>query len=130
MYTYWFFQSSPISTICQYNHYLVGDENRLNLGATRSRTLVTHSSFIKYYSDKYNLCSGVFASCHSVDPINDILGEISRNREVLDRQGLTSVELTNNKQKLEDPISSNQIVIRVTDTDGDTKGKIIFIHLP
>lgn len=67
------------------------------------------------------MCLGVFASCHSVDPINDILGEASRNREIPDRQGLTTVELTN-RQKNEDTISSNQIVIRVTDTDGDTKG--------
>jgi len=51
------------------------------------------------------------------------LGEASRNREVPDRQGLTSVELTN-MQKNEDVISGNQIVIRVTDTDGDTKGNI------
>lgn len=70
-----------------------------------------------------NLCTGVFASCHSVDPINEILGEASRNREVPDRQGLTSVELTN-MQKNEDIISGNQIVIRVTDADGDTKGNI------
>jgi len=49
------------------------------------------------------------------------LGEASRNREVPDRQGLTSVELTN-MQKNEDVISGNQIVIRVTDIDGDTKG--------
>ncbi|XP_025415262.1 protein SMG8 [Sipha flava] len=65
---------------------------------------------------------GVFASCHSVDPINDILGEESRNRELPDRQGLISVELTN-RQKNEDTISSNQIVIRVTDTESETKEK-------
>uniref|UniRef100_A0A2S2PTR6 Nonsense-mediated mRNA decay factor SMG8 n=2 Tax=Schizaphis graminum TaxID=13262 RepID=A0A2S2PTR6_SCHGA len=65
---------------------------------------------------------GVFASCHSVDPINEILGEASRNRDLPDRQGITSVELTN-MQKNEDSISGNQIVIRVTDTDGDTKEK-------
>lgn len=64
---------------------------------------------------------GVFASCHSVDPINDILGEASRNREVPNRQGLTTVELINGS-KNEDIMLSNQIVIRVTDTDGDTKG--------
>lgn len=64
---------------------------------------------------------GVFASCHSVDPINDILGESSRNREITDRQGLASVELTN-KQKNEDTVLGNQIVIRVTDTDSDSKG--------
>lgn len=56
-----------------------------------------------------------------MDPINDILAEASRNREVPDRQGLTLVELTN-RQKNEDTVSGNQIVIRVTDTDGDTKG--------
>lgn len=66
------------------------------------------------------MCLGVFASCHSVDPINDILGEASRNREVPDRQGLTTIDLTNRKN--EDTMLSNQIVIRVTDTDCDTKG--------
>lgn len=78
-----------------------------------------HRKLVMY--NVYNLCSGIFASCHSVDPINDILGEVSRNRDIPDRQVLTSVELTN-RQKNEDAISSNQIVIRVTDTDGDTKG--------
>lgn len=56
--------------------------------------------------------------------MNDILGEASRNREISDRQSLISVELTN-KQKNEDTTSGNQIVIRVTDTDGDTKGKVL-----
>jgi len=68
-----------------------------------------------------NLCSGIFTSCHSEDPIHDILGEASRNREVPDGQGFTLAELTS-RQKNEDPISGNQIVIRVTDTDSDTKG--------
>lgn len=36
---------------------------------------------------------------------------------------LISVELTN-RQKNEDTPSGNQIVIRVTDTDSDTKGKL------
>lgn len=67
------------------------------------------------------ICPGIFTSCHSEDPIHDILGEASRNREVPDRQGLTLAELTS-RQKTEDSISGNQIVIRVTDTDTDTKG--------
>jgi len=78
--------------------------------------------FLNLYIILLILCIGVFASCHSVDPINEILGEESRNREVPDRQ-LTSVELAN-MQKNEDIISGNQIVIRVTDADGDTKGNI------
>lgn len=73
-----------------------------------------------------NICSGVFASCHSVDPINDILAEASRNREVSDRQGLNLVELTN-RQKNEDTVLGNQIVIRVTDTEGDSKGIVIIL---
>jgi len=76
--------------------------------------------FIKCYE---YLCLGIFASCHSVDPIHDILCGVSRNREVLDRQSLTMIEFTN-KQKNEDTISGNQIVIRVTDTDCETKGII------
>jgi len=54
------------------------------------------------------------------------LGEASRNHEVPDRQGFTLVELIN-RQKAEDPISGNQIVIRVTDTDSDTKGRRYYI---
>lgn len=53
------------------------------------------------------------------------MGEGSRNRDVPDRQGLTSVELISNK-KNEDSNSGNQIVIRVTDTDSDTKGIFMF----
>lgn len=60
-----------------------------------------------------------------MDPIHDILGEGSRNREAPDRQSLTSVDLIN-RQKMEDTVLSNQIVIRVTDTDSDPKGITIY----
>ncbi|XP_050420698.1 nonsense-mediated mRNA decay factor SMG8 isoform X3 [Adelges cooleyi] len=65
---------------------------------------------------------GVFTSCHSVDPINDILGEVSRNRDISDRQSLVPTELTS-RPKNEEAVTSNQIVIRVTDTDSDTREK-------
>lgn len=68
-----------------------------------------------------NLCSGILTSCHSEDPIHDILGKASQNREVPDRQGLTLAEMTS-RQKIEDSILGNQIVIRVTDTDSEKKG--------
>lgn len=65
-----------------------------------------------------------------MDPIHDILGEGSRNRgEAPDRQSLTSADLIN-RQKMEDTVLSNQIVIRVTDTDSDPKGiTICYIYL-
>ncbi|XP_050543577.1 nonsense-mediated mRNA decay factor SMG8 isoform X2 [Daktulosphaira vitifoliae] len=67
---------------------------------------------------------GVFASCHSEDPINDILGEEPKHRENTDRQGLTTTDLIN-KTKNEDSVNSNQIVIRVIDTDNDVKDKLL-----
>lgn len=71
-----------------------------------------------------NLFLGVFASCHSEDPINDILVEESRHRDNAERQGVITTDLIN-KPKNEDSVNSNQIVIRVTDTDSDAKGILI-----